>query len=90
MANAMNTLPEDDYDYSEPSDQTGPRGNPIQRLPRHPDTLVGIAPDCRRVLRQAYATVQVAAGRRVTPDGELTTREALAEYARVAALWGVA
>lgn len=30
-------------------------------LPRHPDTIPGLAPDCRRVLRDDYMRIQVAA-----------------------------
>lgn len=29
-------------------------------MPRHPDTISGLAPDCRRVLRTAYMQIQSA------------------------------
>lgn len=86
---------------------------------RHPDTIPGLAPDFRRVLREEYDVImsrmskhQHAQGRKVDvevdpygPNGARieqrreTTREkdarignvgaAIAEYRRVAALWGV-
>ena len=40
-------------------------------LPRHPDTITGLAADCRRVLRDAYSAIQVASdkNRLVVDDG---------------------
>ena len=78
-------------------------------LPRHPDTIPGLAPDCRRVLRDAYQSIQVAMSRpehtvlrdEVLDDGTVVTvqrsepvpgisvQRAIAEYRRVAAMWGV-
>lgn len=92
----------------------------MAKLPvKHPDTIAGLAPDCRRVLRQQYDRIHVAVDpERVEParqvsyvaqNGDIRFREetrsevrarasveraretatAIAEYRRVAAMWGV-
>jgi hypothetical protein len=85
----------------------------------HPDSLAGLAPDCRRVLREEFATIEARAQRlknaqpkqvevydsdrgltswRMESRAEARARvereigsvaAAIAEYRRVAALWGV-
>jgi hypothetical protein len=81
-------------------------------LVRHPDTIPGLAPDCLRVLRAEYETIQARMGESVPPprprissDQDMAAEKAahrdrverrearvaaaIAEYRRVAALWGV-
>lgn len=73
----------------------------------HPDTIPGLAPDCRRILRDEYMAIQVAADAdRIVEDDSYDaplnakrarTRDeisrdvarAIAEYRRVAEMWGV-
>lgn len=75
------------------------------RIPvKHPDTIPGLAPDCRRILREEYQRIQVAASpgdetvELERPDGlrmaiaRPRVRDvgaAIAEYRRVAKMWGV-
>lgn len=35
----------------------------MTRTPAHPDTISDLAPDCRRVLREEYQRIQIAADR---------------------------
>jgi len=58
---------------------------------KHPDTIPGLAPDCRRVLRDDYIAIQVATtcGRTPKADRPARVAAAIAEYRRTAALWGV-
>ncbi|MGL4445719.1 MAG: hypothetical protein ACRCU1_18995 [Alsobacter sp.] len=72
-------------------------------LPAHPDSIPGLETDCRRVLREEFRSIQVAADRRRTcagngPRGNRTRSSeqvdsdvaaAVGEYRRTAALWGV-
>lgn len=75
----------------------------MPKLPTHPDAIPHLEPDCRRVLRADYTTIQVAYDhdrhlRHPDPRGTRTRTSAevegdiaaaVAEYRRTAALWGV-
>lgn len=77
---------------------------------KHPDSIPGLAPDCRRVLRGEYAVIVARAGspktrkkevssvsacgrytewQEVDVPQEKTVAQAIAEYRRVAEMWGV-
>ncbi|MDI6773253.1 MAG: hypothetical protein QME77_11805 [bacterium] len=65
-----------------------PRHPRHPHVPRHPDTIPGLAPDCRRVLRDAYLVIQARMER---PEGCRPDAAAIAaaieDYRRIAALW---
>jgi hypothetical protein len=76
--------------------------HPTTVMPRHPDVIPGLAPDCRRVLRADYEVIQVAADpdrlvadrpgmlrRRTRDEIKESTAAAVAEYRRTARLWEV-
>jgi len=54
-------------------------------IPAHPATIAGLATDTRRVLTDAYQSIQVADGGWVPAR----LRDAIAEYWRIANMWGV-
>ncbi len=79
-------------------------------LPRHPDTIPNLAPDCRRYLRYEYMEIQAIPKPDQSPqlvnlgetEAECAARHreakeehrrkiaaAIAEYKRVAKMWGV-
>jgi hypothetical protein len=81
------------------------------KFPIHPDLISDLAPDCRRVLREAYMVIQARMNppaqttvhdgkggfRQATPAEARTIQDAergsvgdaVTEYRRIAALWGV-
>ena len=57
----------------------------MMTLPQHPDTLTDIAPDCRRVLREAYSIIQVRRAKRDRSGLD----SAIDYYRYLASEWGI-